>query len=62
MKPRIDTVKTFFDSPDTYLLRNSTISARLSIIKRMLRDRRFENYLEIGCGDGSIGLSLLKDS
>lgn len=61
MKPRIDTVKTFFDSPDTYLLRNSTIPARVSIIKRMLRDRRFENYLEIGCGDGSIGLSLLKD-
>lgn len=60
MKPRIDTVKTFFDSPDTYLLRNSTIPARVSIIKRMLRDRRFENYLEIGCGDGSIGLSLLR--
>jgi len=61
MKPRIDTVKTFFDSPDTYLLGNSTIPARVSIIKRMLRDRRFENYLEIGCGDGSIGLSLLRD-
>jgi ubiquinone/menaquinone biosynthesis C-methylase UbiE len=61
MKPRIDTVKTFFDSPDTYLLGNSTIPTRVSIIKRMLRDRRFENYLEIGCGDGSIGLSLLKD-
>ena len=60
MKPRIDTVKTFFDSPDTYLLRNSTIPARVSIIKRMLRDRRFENYLEIGCGYGSIGLSLLR--
>ena len=60
MKPCPDTVKTFFDSPDTYLLGNSTIPARVSIIKRMLRNWRFENYLEIGCGDGSIGLSLLR--
>ena len=61
MKPSLDIVKTLFGSPDAYLLSNSTLPARVSIIKRMLFDQRFENYLEVGCGDGSIGLGLLKD-
>lgn len=60
--PRIETVRAYFDSPETYLRGNSTIPARVEIIKGVLQGRSFATFAELGCGDGSIGLSLLERS
>lgn len=60
--PRIEQVRAYFDSPEAYLGGNSTIPARVEIIKGMLEGRSFAAFAELGCGDGSIGLSLLDGS
>lgn len=59
---RVEAVRAYFDSPVAYLGGNSTIPARVEIIKGVLEGRSFATFAELGCGDGSIGLSLLERS
>jgi len=58
IKPEIGIVKNFFNSPDSYLRNNTTIPARVELIKGMLAGKNYNDCLELGCGDGSISLSL----
>src|SRR5579872_5370595 len=52
-------VKATFSQVDNYLCRNTSISVRIALIKEMVKGLVFHKYAELGCGDGSIALSLL---
>jgi 2-polyprenyl-3-methyl-5-hydroxy-6-metoxy-1,4-benzoquinol methylase len=58
---KLQDVKRTFDDADRYLKRNSSILVRMRLINEMVKDLVFRRYIELGCGDGSIALSLLKE-
>ena len=58
---KVQDVKSTFDDADRYLKRNSSILVRMRLINELAKDLKFERYIELGCGDGSIALSLLKE-
>jgi SAM-dependent methyltransferase len=55
----VQQVRAVFDSPDWYLRGNTTLLVRMVLINEMLKGLSFFRYAELGCGDGSIALSLL---
>jgi ubiquinone/menaquinone biosynthesis C-methylase UbiE len=55
----VATVKATFDRAERYLKDNSSIPVRAHLIQDLTRTVPFDRYIEIGCGDGTIGLSLL---
>src|ERR1700732_4786193 len=52
-------VLTGFDNVENYLRGNTSIQVRATLISEMVKGLPFRRYAEVGCGDGSIGLSLL---
>ncbi len=53
-------VKRGFEQPQWYLDKRSfNIRIRAETVKQFLGDLKFENMLDIGCGDGSISVPLL---
>lgn len=58
----VATVKATFDRTERYLSDNSTIPVRARLVKELTRSLSFDRYIDIGCGDGSIGLGLLEGS
>lgn len=52
-------VQSKFNQTQLYLNKNSSIGARIFLVKEILGKQHFGNVLDLGCGDGSIGLSLL---
>ncbi|MGH9529787.1 MAG: class I SAM-dependent methyltransferase [Terriglobales bacterium] len=56
-------VKSWFESPDKYLLRRQfDIRIRIETVQEFTKNRNFNRVLDIGCGDGSISLPLLSRS
>lgn len=54
-------IKRGFEQPAWYLRKRSfNIRLRAEIAQEFLGGRRFQNILDIGCGDGSISVPLLK--
>jgi 2-polyprenyl-3-methyl-5-hydroxy-6-metoxy-1,4-benzoquinol methylase len=54
-------VKSAFETPDWYFNRlNYRIQLRKQIVEEWTRMLSFNHYLDIGCGDGSISLPLLR--
>ncbi len=52
-------VKTFFEAPEKYLHKDFGIKIRREIIEGLVKELKFKNILDVGCGDGSISLPLL---
>jgi ubiquinone/menaquinone biosynthesis C-methylase UbiE len=62
MESRHNAVKSFFDQPSRYLkLAQCDIRVRAETVQEFLRGVSFSTILDIGCGDGSISLPLLRD-
>jgi ubiquinone/menaquinone biosynthesis C-methylase UbiE len=60
MSPKIEEVKSLFESPQPYLdRRRYNIKIRAETVQYFLRNRQFTNILDVGCGDGSASISLL---
>jgi len=60
MSPRIDEVKSLFESPQPYLERRRyNIKIRAETVQHFLRNREFATILDVGCGDGSASIPLL---
>jgi ubiquinone/menaquinone biosynthesis C-methylase UbiE len=60
MSPKIDEVKSLFESPQPYLgRRRYNIKIRAETVQYFLRNRQFTNILDVGCGDGSASIPLL---
>ncbi len=55
-------VKKKFDNTSAYIQGNSTIQARVALANNLTKNIKYDSILDIGCGDGSIGLNLLKQS
>ncbi len=55
----INKVKTFFEAPEKYLHKDFGIKIRREIIESLVKELKFTNMLDVGCGDGSISLPLL---
>ncbi|MDB4513367.1 class I SAM-dependent methyltransferase [Akkermansiaceae bacterium] len=51
-------VKHKFDNTRSYIGGNSTIIARQCFAKRLTQDINTQSILDLGCGDGSIGVSV----
>ena len=58
---KLEEVKSAFDDADKYLRNNTSIPVRIKLISKMLNEIHFRDYIELGCGDGSIALSLLDE-
>lgn len=54
-------VATFFHDPTPYLSRSYNLRLRAEVVRELLGDRRPESILDIGCGDGSLSLPLLRE-
>jgi 2-polyprenyl-3-methyl-5-hydroxy-6-metoxy-1,4-benzoquinol methylase len=54
-----DRVAAFFQDPHPYLSRSYNIRLRRETVREMIGDRRPEQVLDIGCGDGSLSIQLL---
>jgi 2-polyprenyl-3-methyl-5-hydroxy-6-metoxy-1,4-benzoquinol methylase len=60
MSPKLDEVKSLFESPQPYLdRRRYNINIRADTVQYFLRNREFTNILDVGCGDGSASIPLL---
>ncbi len=60
MTPKIDEVKSLFESPQPYLdRRRYNIKIRAETVQYFLRNRQFTHILDVGCGDGSASIPLL---
>jgi ubiquinone/menaquinone biosynthesis C-methylase UbiE len=60
MSPKIEEVKSLFESPQPYLdRRRYNIKIRAETVQYFLRNRQFTNILDVGCGDGSASIPLL---
>lgn len=58
---RVDQVKTLFDRPERYLDGSRyNIVIRAETVNEFVRGRHYKHILDIGCGDGSISLPLLR--
>jgi 2-polyprenyl-3-methyl-5-hydroxy-6-metoxy-1,4-benzoquinol methylase len=59
MESKKDLVHSLFQVPDWYLKRTHNIRIRKETIQEFLKDESFTEFLDIGCGDGSLSLPLL---
>jgi ubiquinone/menaquinone biosynthesis C-methylase UbiE len=60
MSPKLDEVKSLFESPQPYLdRRRYNINIRADTVQYFLRGREFTTILDVGCGDGSASIPLL---
>jgi 2-polyprenyl-3-methyl-5-hydroxy-6-metoxy-1,4-benzoquinol methylase len=60
MSPKLDEVKSLFESPQLYLdRRRYNINIRADTVQYFLRKREFTSILDVGCGDGSASIPLL---
>lgn len=59
---RVQEVRATFNQTEKYLDRNTSILVRVNLIKNMSKSFLYKNIIEIGCGDGSIGLSILDEN
>jgi len=60
MSPKLDQVKSLFESPQPYLdRRRYNINIRADTVQYFLRNRQFTTILDVGCGDGSASIPLL---
>ena len=59
---RVEEVRATFNQTEKYLNRNTSILVRVNLIRNMLKTILYKNIIEIGCGDGSIGLSILDEN
>jgi ubiquinone/menaquinone biosynthesis C-methylase UbiE len=60
---RDEVIKEAFERPQWYLTKTAyNIRVRIETIKEFLGDRKPDNILDIGCGDGSLSLHLLAKS
>jgi len=56
-----DLVKAVFERPQRYLTRRRfDITIRAETVRDFVSDKNYQNVLDIGCGDASISLPLLK--
>jgi 2-polyprenyl-3-methyl-5-hydroxy-6-metoxy-1,4-benzoquinol methylase len=61
MNSKTAQVKSFFIQPERYLLRSQyNIRIRAEVVKGFVGDTCYGSILDIGCGDGSISLPLLR--
>jgi ubiquinone/menaquinone biosynthesis C-methylase UbiE len=60
VSPKLDEVKSLFESPQPYLdRRRYNINIRADTVQYFLRHRTFTSILDVGCGDGSVSIPLL---
>ena len=60
MSPKLDEVKSLFESPQPYLERRRyNINIRADTVQYFLRNRAFTTILDLGCGNGSASIPLL---
>jgi ubiquinone/menaquinone biosynthesis C-methylase UbiE len=60
MSPKLDEVKSLFESTQPYLdRRRYNINIRADTVQYFLRNREFTSILDVGCGDGSASIPLL---
>lgn len=60
MQTKSPLVREEFERPDRYLTRRRyDIRLRTTVVEEFLKDKAFQDVLDIGCGDGSISLALL---
>jgi 2-polyprenyl-3-methyl-5-hydroxy-6-metoxy-1,4-benzoquinol methylase len=60
MSPKLDEVKSLFESPQPYLdRRRYNINIRADTVQYFLRNRQFTTILDVGCGDASASIPLL---
>jgi SAM-dependent methyltransferase len=58
---RVDQVRTLFERPERYLAGSRyNIMIRAETVNEFVRGHHYEQILDIGCGDGSISLPLLR--
>jgi SAM-dependent methyltransferase len=58
---RVDQVRTVFERPERYLDGSRyNIMVRTETVREFVRGRHYKHILDIGCGDGSISLPLLR--
>ena len=62
MATRIESVRSVFDNPDWYFSRRAhDIRIRVETVRELTSLRKYSRILDIGCGDGSLSLQLLKE-
>lgn len=59
MKLHEQNVKNFFDTPKNYLHKNFGIRLRKELVDKLTNGKKFDQVLDIGCGDGSLSLPFL---
>ncbi|MCB0733460.1 MAG: class I SAM-dependent methyltransferase [Flavobacteriales bacterium] len=52
-------VKEKFDDTNAYVQGNSTIKTRQILVRQLLDKEAYRSVLDLGCGDGSIGVGLI---
>jgi len=63
MDSKHDHVRALFEQPEKYLgPRQYDIEIRVGVVEQFTNQRRFGRVLDIGCGNGSISLPLLRRS
>lgn len=55
-------IRSFFDETERYLADNGNIEIRQRVVKEMTGDIQNARILDLGCGDGRIGLQFLNPS
>ena len=55
-----DQIKAYYDT-DAYVSRNPIIPVRARLLSEILRETRESHILDLGCGDGTLSRSLLRD-
>jgi SAM-dependent methyltransferase len=58
--PPLEDVQAFFEEPNRYLHQTWEIGLRAELVWALLEGIRFTRILDIGCGDGSLSLPLLR--
>jgi 2-polyprenyl-3-methyl-5-hydroxy-6-metoxy-1,4-benzoquinol methylase len=61
MPSKFDKVREFFNYPNNYLQRRSSINIRIAAVRKLLQDVPKTSILDFGCGDGSISLQFLNE-
>jgi len=57
-----DSPRAFFGPESPYLQRNPEIGFRSEIVRRLLKDNEPIRIADVGCGDGSVSLPLLREN
>src|SRR5688572_18013446 len=53
-------VRTFFETPSTYLRSDAHIDLRARAVRDLVGDQHPRRILDVGCGDGRISIQLLR--